>query len=220
MHKYLSIGAALCVLTAPASAANWTLSVYGGGVYNKKEDVRIEQYQHDDILLPDVQFKTKPFKRPIYYGIRLSRWRHQKAWEISYIHQKLHLDDPPDPIRKFEITHGYNLFYVSHARRLYRALVLRLGVGSVLTNPDVNIGGQSSSEAENKDLPKLLRGYYWRGYTVQIGLAYKFFLSKNWVLNPQLKLTYAHTPNVPIPNGQVDITNTALHLCLGMEYDL
>jgi len=80
--------------------------------------ITIKQSGYPDIILPHADIKTKAFTVPFYYGLRISRWDNNRAWEFEHIHQKIYIDNLPSKVEHFDITDGYNLFYLNHAWNL------------------------------------------------------------------------------------------------------
>ena len=200
-------------------SATYSLSIFSGAVFNSKEDLHIKQDGFEDILVDDAKFKTKPFSGAPYYGIRLSRWKNNRAWEIEHIHHKLYLDDLPPDVQKFEISDGYNLFLINHAWKLYNKYVLRVGAGAVISHPDITVRGKTNFKRGGGAIPVIWSdGYRCCGITGQLSIAREINLYKKLFLNPEIKITHSRQ-DVPIADGSVQVHNTALHLDFGFGYN-
>ncbi len=199
-------------------SATYSLSIFSGAVFNSKEDLRIKQDGFEDILVDDANFKTKPFSGAPYYGIRLSRWKNNRAWEIEHIHQKLYLDNLPPDVQRFEISDGYNLFLINHAWHIYKKYILRAGAGTVISHPDIKVRGKTNFERGGGFIPLIWKdGYRCCGITGQISLAREIKINNKIFLNPEIKITHSRQ-DVPIANGSVQVHNTALHVDFGFGY--
>ena len=62
-------------MTMETEAQNsWTLELLGGDAYCFKTPLTIQQSGYEDISLT-AKYKTNSFEPPIYYSIRLARWK-------------------------------------------------------------------------------------------------------------------------------------------------
>ena len=200
-------------------SATYSLAIFSGAVFNSKEDLRIKQDGEEDITINNAEFKTKPMSDPPYYGIRLSRWNNNKAWEIEHIHQKLYLDNLPPDVQQFEITDGYNLFLINRAWQFHKKYVVRLGAGTVISHPDIKVRGKTNFKRGGGAIPKIWTdGYRCCGITGQVSLAREIKIFKKIFLNPEIKLTHSRA-DVPIADGSVQVNNTAVHLNFGLGYN-
>ncbi|MCW8888339.1 MAG: hypothetical protein OQK25_04690 [Gammaproteobacteria bacterium] len=208
------------MLPLSAWASEWNITLFTGAVFNSKEDLLLKQNSNPDIFIPNAQLKTKPLTPPPYYGLRLAREIEGGAWEIEHIHQKLYLDDLPANLQRFEVTDGYNLFYVNRSWTQPEGVEYRVGVGAVIAHPDITIYNQSNHVSGGGAIPKIWAdGYHWCGVSLQAGYSRSFKRSDRWAIVPEVKLTHSMA-NIPIYDGSVRLNNTALHLNIGVNYKL
>ena len=213
----LSLGTSMA-----SSKDGWELAFYLGTSLSRNETLTIKQDGYPDITLNDVEFETRPFDSPPYYGIRLGRWRTGHAWEVEHIHQKIYVEDLPDEVQHFEITDGYNLFLFNSAWQLQKhKLITRLGIGPVIAHPQITVRGMSNHQSGGGAIPMIWdtdSGYQWAGAAAQIGLEKEFKINQNWLFSIEGKLSQAYA-EIDIAGGSVSVPNTAVHLVGGVKYD-
>lgn len=213
----------LCVANTQAALKDgWELSFYLGTSFSRNETLTIKQDGYPDITLNDVEFATRPFDSPPYYGIRLGKWRDGHAWEVEHIHQKIYVDELPAEVQHFEITDGYNLFLFNSAWQLKKhGLVTRLGIGPVIAHPQITVRGLSNHQSGGGAIPTVWNpdsGYQWAGAAAQIALEKEYSVNKHWLLSIEGKLSHAYA-DIDIAGGSVSVPNTAVHLVGGVKYD-
>ena len=200
----------------------WELAFYLGTSFSKNETLTIKQEGFPDITLKDVEFETRPFDSPPYYGIRLGKWRNGRAWEVEHIHQKIYVDELPADVQHFEITDGYNLLLFNRAWQLKKyGLNTRLGIGPVIAHPQITVRKMTNHKSGGGAIPMIWdsdSGYQWAGAGVQAGLEKEFRLNNNWLLSIEGKLSHANA-DIDIAGGSVNVPNTAIHLVGGIKYD-
>lgn len=193
-----------------------------GTSFSKNETLTIKQDGYQDITLDNVEFSTKPFESPPYYGIRLSKWRDGSAWELEHIHQKIYIDDLPPDVQHFEITDGYNLFLVNRAWQLEKLHVIaRAGAGLVIAHPQITVRGESNHVSGGGAIPTIWdadSGYQWTGPAAQLSLEKEFRIDTHWLFNIEGKISHANA-DIDIEGGSVSVPNTAVHLIAGIKYD-
>ena len=162
------IVAGLLFIPLTTLASDWSITLSSGAVFNSREDLHLKQNSNPDIFIANADLKTKSLTPPFYYGMRLARAIDGGAWEFEHIHQKLYLDDLPANLQKFEVTDGYNLFYLNRSWNRPTAAALRLGAGLVVAHPDITIYGQTNHIRGGGAIPKIWEdGYRWCGVSVQ-----------------------------------------------------
>jgi hypothetical protein len=110
-------GVLFFVLAPAAQAADsWTIEAYGGTAYNFRNRLDIVQDGGFSRSL-DAQYDTRGLRSPPYYMLRAARWRDGAAWEVSLIHHKLYLDNPPAGVSGLSVSHGFNIVSVNRAFR-------------------------------------------------------------------------------------------------------
>lgn len=222
MKKIMLLLAALGV-TSSLYAYDYTLQVYGGLVYNMNEDVTYKESGETDIVMKDVELKTKPFTAPPYYGIRLSIWdTDATAWEIEHTHQKLYISDSDviAPLEHWEMTDGFNFFFVNKAWKLdesWQNIIVRVGAGLVITHPDVTYDGERRHE-DGSGAITYGEGYDLSGFVWQIGAEKQFDITEDWFLSVETRMTYAKAWAEDASGGLSVLQNRAFHLNYGVGY--
>ena len=214
------------VLIAVDSKAKdgWEIAFNLGTTISKNETLTIKQNGYPDIVLNDADFKTKPFTSPLYYGLRISKWNSNRAWEFEHLHQKIYIDDLPSDVQHFEVTDGYNLFYVNHAWNLAAyGIITRVGAGFVVAHPDLTVRGEDTHITGGGAIPMIWdtdSGYQWAGLSAQVAVEKEFQIHENWYTSIEGKLTHS-SANIDLVNdsGSVKVPNTALHLHFGIKYN-
>lgn len=200
----------------------WELAFFLGTSFSKDETLTIKQDGFPDITLDNARLSTKPFEAPPYYSIRLSKWHDGYAWEIEHIHQKIYIDDLPPEVQHFEITDGYNLFFVNGAWQLQQwDVIARLGAGLVIAHPQITVRGRTNHTPGGGAIPMIWdtdSGYQWTGPAVQLALEKEFSISDHWLFSLEGKLTHAYA-DIDIEGGSVSVPNTAVHFLFGLKYD-
>ena len=214
MKKFgkLSVRAVLLLAVLQSSfAAQWTVEGFLGTAWSLPTPLSIHQVGEERIYLT-ARYSTKPLKESPYYAWRIAKWRGSRAWEIELVHHKIYLNNPPDVVQHFEISHGYNLITINRSWP-WRGFICRVGAGMVVTHPETTIRG--------KRLPwsKGLDGFYISGPTAQFGLQKKFSV---WgglfaVLEGKFTASYAVAP---VQDGNAYVPNVALHALFGLGYRL
>jgi hypothetical protein len=121
---------AVVALTLPllcaAADERWSFDAYVGDAYNWPARLEIEQ---DGGYSRSVRadYETRGFDRPLYYVLRAARWQAARAWEVSLLHYKLYLTNPPDGSRRFPSATASTSF--PSTRRARRRMVLQGGRG-------------------------------------------------------------------------------------------
>jgi hypothetical protein len=198
-------------LAAPAAAQQWSCEASIGAVANLETSLEVRQDGFETLRL-DAEYETRPFESPLYYALRIGRWRERRSWEIELIHQKIHLQDPPPEIESFAISHGYNLLTLNRAWAP-REWIFRLGAGAVLAHPESTVRGRRVPE----DGGLLDSGYHLTGPVVQAGVGRRLLPGERWRLGVEGKVTAARA-EVPVAGGEAGVPNVALHLLLGVGY--
>ncbi len=128
------------------------------------------------------------------------------------IHLKLKLKNNSPEVQRFEISHGFNLFYVNRSWK-FREFIIGAGAGIVIAHPENTVRDKSLRE----DKGILNTGYYIAGPTLQFRTGKSFSLLKNLILTIEGKLTGAYA-SVPVADGYARMTNIAIHGLFGLGY--
>lgn len=155
----------------------------------------------------DADYETQPFTDPVYYSLRAGWWRGRGGWELEVIHHKLILQDAPPELRRFEISHGYNYVTLNRGWDLGRIL-LRAGAGAILAHPEGSVRVRPVNP-ENE--------YHWTGPALQVGVEKRFTFRERWLLGIEGKVSAARAV-IPIPGGEIDAPNVAVHALVGLGY--
>lgn len=204
----LWIGLWLLSVQTPAFAAAWSFEGSLGTAHNLGTGLRIEQERQEPLRV-DGRYSTRPFDSPQYYGIRVSRWDGQHAWEFSLIHDKLYLRNPPPPVESLSISHGFNLLTLNRAVQT-PAFTYRFGAGVVVTHLEAHVRGVVY------DGP-----YDLAGMTLLAGVSKRFYLNKEWfvVADGAVNVAYAKAHADGDPRLTVTLPQAAMHALLGVGRD-
>lgn len=138
-HRALASGivvvVALSVAAVSPACAELALSLELGGAYLPSRDLRVEGSDGTDVTFEDAAWSDESLQDPLWYALRLVRWRRpDAAWGvgISFTHAKAFLDpgqtrpargevagrpvngtEPVDAVLpRFGMSHGLNLLSV------------------------------------------------------------------------------------------------------------
>ncbi|HKJ89444.1 MAG TPA: hypothetical protein VKA48_13175, partial [Gammaproteobacteria bacterium] len=161
--------------------------------------------------------KTRGFKQPYYWSLRLGRFTGDRGWELELIHDKAYASSPPPSIDHLEVTHGFNHLLVNRAWR-FPAFTARLGVGAVLAHPTIRADGR-------KDVPSrppflagtFLDGQQLSGVTAQAAIQKLFPLGGGFAFSLELKATLS-SARVEGAGGSIRIPRRAIHLLGGFRF--
>jgi hypothetical protein len=206
-----AIGAvAVLRLAGPGVAtAQVEAHVFLGSAASIPLPVTVTQAGHPDLHWT-AHWATRPTQSAWYYAWRIGLWKGNRGWRLDLTHHKLYLTDPPAPIQRLEITHGFNLVTVSRAFRRQK-LTYSLGAGPVLTYPTSTVRGQPYDRRGG------WLGYHLSGATV-VGTATRevpLVAGLSFNLDARASASYVR---VPIAQGHASVPNGALHLHAGLGY--
>ena len=202
----------LVIVSIPENSdATWIFELFGGSVYNVTTPLHIRQSGYDEIKL-NARYETEPFDPPLYYDMRIARWKNNCGWEFEFIHQKLFLENEPVEVQNFSITHGYNLFTINRGWK-HKVFILHVGAGIVLTHPETTIREKRYSETKGI----FHKGYYISGPVIQGAIGKRFNFYRNLYLTIEGKLTGSYT-RIPIQGGNAIVPNVAIHGLFGLGY--
>lgn len=213
MKKYIFIvyliGSSLHAVNAQS---HFSFELHSGAVYNVPMPLTISQEGYPDIKLT-ARYYTEPLTLPIYYDIRLARWKNNKSWEFEMIHHKLYLENTTPEIQKFNISHGFNMIMVNRGfdQKTFR---YRAGAGIVIAHPESNIRGKEFEDSgDDSDL-----GYYISGPVLNLAISKPIRLGDRFSINAEAKTTFAYS-YIKVADGHANVYNLAFHLILGIGYD-
>jgi hypothetical protein len=202
------------ILYSTCSAQEKLSLEFGTGLpYNISMPLTIKQANMPEIKLT-ASYNSEPFKIPIYWIWRIGYRVDNNAWELEAIHHKIFLDNRPDEIEYFSISHGINYITINKCW-YFKNYILRIGAGIVLDHPESKIRGKEFPE----DGGLMKWGYYISGPAINLTEAKKFYLWKNLFLNFEAKLNVSYS-NIPVKDGSADVYNIVLQIDLLPGWDL
>src|SRR5262249_22822007 len=100
----------LCCCFVPAALMStqaraderWAVGRYGGSAYNFGTHLAIEQNGGYSRGLA-ASYDTRSLEAPAYWMLRGARWEDDRAWEITLLHHKLYLRNPPDGVTSLSV---------------------------------------------------------------------------------------------------------------------
>ena len=155
-------------------------------------------------------YKTEPFRSPIYYAVRVGMASESCSWSIELLHHKVFLQDGPDEIESFSVTHGFNLLTVQRAWIVspYR---IHAGLGAVVAHPESRVRGRKFDETRGA----LGSGYYFAGPALTSGVGRRFPVGgRRYFFSLDGRATLAPV-KVPVAAGEAEFTNIAFHAMFG-----
>ena len=140
--------------------------------------------------------------------------RERGAWELQFVHHKIHLTNTTEEIQHFEITHGLNVVTVN---RTFETLpvAMRVGGGFIIAHPESVVRGLSwYDEGGIFD-----SGYHLTGPAILGGVGKHFRVSSRLSVGLEVQLIAAWA-KVPVAEGSATAPNVALHGMVGVGYRL
>lgn len=193
----------------------WSFEAYGGGVYNARLPLIIKQNEYPDIRISRAVYYSEPFIDPYYIGFRVSKWFTNQGVELEVLHHKLYLQNKPQEVQRFSLSHGFNIVTVNYARQV-RKFIARAGLGPVFVNPENTIRGMKyPEEGPYRNWP----GHVLVGGGLNVAVSRQIHIGKYIFINTEGKITAAMARS-PIVNGHADVYNIAFHLILGPGLNL
>jgi len=206
----------LILVVYPAAAAEkYSFEVFLGTQFNARTPLTIDQKGEEKIEVDCAEYDPDAFTGldSPYYAWRIGLWDNDRAWELELIHQKIILENKPDEVQHFEISHGYNLITINRAWE-YRYFIFRVGAGIVLTHPQTTV--RNKSKGHHEEFPD---GFYISGPTAQVALGKRFPLWRGLFGVLETKLTASYATGVPIADGDAEVPNAAFHALFGLGYE-
>lgn len=190
---------------APA-AKETALAFYTGVPHTYPSDVVIKKDGVHDFTVKDVQWEGQPFKNPIYYGVRTTRWltsgsgamldfTHSKAISVRDVPYDMQgtLNGAPAPssgtvdehFGKLEASHGHNMLTLNGLLRLpsisWRfSPYIGMGAGISLPHMEAQLKGRANRTYEYQyagPAGQALAGIEVRFPRFSLFLEYKFTLA-------------------------------------------
>lgn len=167
------------------------IGAYLGAPYHYPSDFKLTRPDGGKLTLKDVEWYTRPFDNPLYYGARVQRWfeNGRTGTMIDFLHSKAYspfeqtpkmegtLDGQPAPdgkkigdlFKKLEFTHGHNMLTFNG--------LMRFANFSPRVLPYVGIGAGVSlphSEMHYEKDPARTYEYQYTGPTAQVLFGLEF----------------------------------------------
>jgi len=186
-----------CIIST--SAQGLTAEVFGGTSWSLPMHLRIEQPGEAPIHF-EARYKTRPWHGSPYYAYRLGYQR----WSAELVHHKLYLQNPPNEIEHFEVSHGYNLAMVSRTISFHNSpSIFRIGLGTVIGHPEGSIRGKAINPVHSL----LGGGYHISGFCFQAAVGPPVGIAEHWFFRPKFKLTAAWAQMPLVGNGIAKVPN-------------
>jgi lipid A oxidase len=220
MRALSPFGLALCAALwagAPASAAEWEVGAYLGATFTHDSDIRYERPGFSRMTFNSVGWEGEPFKSPIYYGARLTRWFEQAPnWglQLDFNHIKTVADRKGrvgDYFSHLEFTDGLNIATVN---ALYRwqtgtAFTPYVGAGLGLDVPNVEVYSPGYRDTFEYQLGGVAAVAF-------AGIDFKLFDAVS--LFGEYKFSYARVDADLVGGGSLETNLFNHHLNLGLAY--
>lgn len=193
--------------SVPAGGVEWAFGGYGGLTYTYPSAVHFENPGRTDMTVKDFGWIGRPFKAPIYYGLRTQRWftggytgtmldfTHAKAIskrdDVATFSGQLNGQPVPekqrmgDVFRHLEFSHGHNIVTLNGLARLappWSRFRPYLGLGGGVSLPHTEIGIRSENARTYEYQFAGFAGQALAGLEIQLGRASLFV---------EYKFTYA-----------------------------
>jgi len=206
----LTIGALLHA--GPVAADGKAIELFLGAAHSFDTQLTISQADEPDLEL-SACYATHAFEFPLYYSLRFGLGTGDSgAWELQLTHHKIHLENPPPEVERFEITHGFNLLTLNRSfARL--PVTLRIGAGVVVAHPESVVRGRGFANEGGL----LGAGYHLTGPALLVGASRRFSLSSRVFLVLEGQLTAARA-KVPVADGEASAPNLAVHGLFGLGF--
>lgn len=189
----------------------WTFELCGMIPYNLPLPLVIRQSARPDIDLT-ARYRSEPFITPFCWVWRVSHSSENHLWEFQAIHHKLYLENKPQEVESFSISHGLNLITINRGWQLDNYIV-RIGAGVVLAHPESTIRGKPFPE--NRGIFGM--GYYLSGPAVAAGAGKQFHLVDGLFLTFEAMATASYA-DVPVKDGNARVYNFVLQANFGFGY--
>jgi hypothetical protein len=201
---------AALTLMPGTSDAKWVFQLGSGSAYNFTTPLDIRQDGEADINL-SARYDTRAFSTfAWYFDMRIARWKNNHAWEFETLHHKLHLDNRPDEVQRFDISHGYNLYTLNSAW-LINNFIYRLGLGVVITHPETIVRNKEYNDKGG------VNGFHLSGVTAQAAMEKRFSVTEKIFVYLEAKLTASYA-TIPVGDGDASVPNAAIHGLFGTGY--
>jgi hypothetical protein len=205
MHALAGAFALAAVLFVPTEAfAQVTVEYFMGSALNVPTPLTISQDGFPDISTTG-HYAVRPFEGRMYYVLRVGFWQEDTGWLVELLHHKLYLEDPPEHVDAFEVTHGYNMITINRGWRPGGFTVLA-GGGAVIPHSNSIVRGQE----RHINAP-----YTFAGVAGQVA-AGKQLSFTSWLFGSLEGKVTAAWAKVPVADGDATVPNVAFHALAGI----
>ena len=196
------------------SAETLSIEVMGGSAFNFATPLYIHQDGYPDLHI-NASYDTKPFgPYAPYYSWRAGLWDKDEAWEISQVHHRIYLSNPPPEVQFFAIHFGYNYFFFGHAWNK-AGFHYHLGIGPIIANPETTVRGQ---QLFTGGMGLFDAGYDFSGIGAEVSITRNIDLNPNLYLVLEAAFIAGWAWWIPVAGGYADVPSMALHYHLGTGY--
>jgi len=203
----------------------WTFEFSGGTALNLPSDIKIHQTGFEILHLKKAKFYSEPFTLPPYWDWRISYTKGKKLFELEAIHHKLYLKNMPSEIKRFSISHGFNMFFINYGRvgeasllineKVFKSNVIyRFGLGVVFAHPETEIRGFSFEDKGEF----LNTNYYLSGPAINLGIGKRWYVLKRLFFNTEIKITSAYV-KIPVTLGYAKVFTSSFQFVAGLGFD-
>jgi hypothetical protein len=187
-----------------------TAEVFAGTSWSLPTPLRVDQSGEAPIRFT-ARYRTRPWHGAPYYAYRLG----YNKWSAELVHHKIYLQNPPPEIQHFEVSHGYNMAFLSRSLPFgHAAGVFRVGLGMVIGHPEGRIRGKAINPVKSF----LGGGYHISGICLQAAAGPPLGIAEHWFFRPEVKVTAAWARMPLAGGGTATVPNIALHTLFGFGY--
>lgn len=202
------------VLIFSQEKSKWEIEFNAGAPVNLNLPLTISQEGFEDIKLT-AKFRSEPFNLPIYWVLRVSKWKKNKAWEFEMIHQKLYLENTPSEIEYFSITHGFNMIFINRAFgiKLFNreGFIARVGTGVVFAHAENKVRGKEFDQEQSF----FGWGYYLTFPNINLALSKRVKFSDLFYANLEVKNNTSYA-EVPVVDGKAKLWHSSFAFVFGL----
>ncbi|MGQ0455602.1 MAG: hypothetical protein ACT4OU_00935 [Hyphomicrobium sp.] len=186
-----------------------TFGAYLGAPYHYPSDFILKQEGRHDLRIKNVEWYTRPFDNPLYYGARIQRWGEGGRFGtmLDFTHSKAYapmegenvfegqIDGQPAPskgviqdyFKRLEWSHGHNMLTLNGLVRL--ATIGRIsayagaGAGVSLPHSEIHVASDPARTYEYQyagPTAQALFGVEFRTKTGTVFVEYKFTFADYW----------------------------------------
>ena len=211
MRKNLALIIGILASIQWSAAQTWSFDLSFGAAANVPMPLSIHQQGYPDIKL-NAHYYTEPFTAPVYWDWRFARWKDNRGWEFEAINHKLYLENKPDEVQQFSISHGLNLLYINR-QYINNFCTFKIGAGIALTHPENRVRMMVNDQGKDP-----FGGYHVSGPAINLAAGRRFYLMRGFYVNVETKTTFCYA-RIPVALGHADVFSFAFHLSAGLGYD-